>query len=329
MRIEASGLEFKTGTRTETCYFTGGLLAHPLTDGHLLLAPVGRTDAGLTGHRMMWPQVLDITSRCGCEMLGVNQAHDTGSPERSEVWRPDVPPSPQQLHAADSWGVLANVSRSMGDLVFSDIARSVSVCIHAAGVRVRDLANAHHEQLRWALMAGKKPGAAFSNLAVTDLHLAFHSLAGELCSARDHLAHIAAIGCGAKESIDSLAWLERWVAKPVNAASAQHPLVALLMTQMGTVASPGWLRVLGEFRNTVMHRRPMGADPARGALAISVSPTPIGPVSTVRLVPLDGTPPGPDPFTELALLYKQFEALALYATTLAPFPVELPVVEVK
>lgn len=324
MEIEATDIEMGTGTQTETCYFTGGLCAHPLNDAHLLLAPVGVNDKGLFGYRLTWPAVLEAANAAGCVMAGVNQRHDTGRPTRSEVWRPDVPASGEHLHAGNCWGALSHGARIRGDQQFADLARYVSVSVHAAGVRLKELADAHHEQLRWALIDGIKPGVRFSNTAMTDLHLAFHSLAGELYSARDHLAHVAALGCSAPEKIDGMGRLEEWLAKSTNAAAASNPLVALLFANMGTRDAPGWLRVLGEFRNTVMHRQPMGANPAAGGLSVAESITHAGPVRSIRLVPMNASTPGPDLFVELVGLYKQFEALAIAATRRVPYKVDIP-----
>ncbi|HET6553294.1 MAG TPA: hypothetical protein VFG49_07120 [Dyella sp.] len=161
------------------------------------------------------------------------------------------------------------------------------------------------------------------------LHLAFHSLAGELYSARDHLAHIAGVGCGAPDKVDGMGRLEEWLAKPANAGAAGDPLVALLSANMATKESPGWLRVLGEFRNTVMHRQPMGANPEAGALWLEESMTRVGSVRTIRLVPMNAKTPGPDPFVELVDLYRQFEMLAIEATNRVPYKVDLPNVVAK
>ncbi len=324
MEIEASDIKMGTATQTETCYFTGGLCAHPLNDGNLLLAPVGVNNKVLIGYRLSWTAVLDAIKAASCVMAGVNQRHDTGSPTRSEVWRPDIPASRLKLHAGASWAALSHVARVSGDHQFADLARYVSVSIQAAGVRLKDLADAHHEQLRWALIEGKEPGVRFSNTAITNLHLAFHSLAGELYSARDHLAHIAAVGCNAPKNVDGMGRLEEWLANSVNAGAANNPLVTLLFANMGTKAVPAWLRILGEVRNTVMHRQPMDANPAAGALSVLESITRAGAVRTIRLVPMDAATPGPDPFVELVGLYKQFETLAIEATTLVPYKVDLP-----
>lgn len=328
MTIEATDIKLGTTHLSETMYFTGGLFAQPLQSGGFALGPVDANDAdGLVVYLMTWQEVLEATQTSGCAFVGVNQNYNDGTPVRMEVWRPVVPLSNQHLHAGDTWGALSHQAHVSGDLEFSDVARYLSVSAHAAGVRLRDIARAHNEQLGWALLGHMKPGSRFSNMAMTDLYLAFHALASELCSARDHLAHIAAMCCGAKESVDSMAYLERWLSKPVNAACADHPLVALLISQMGTKETPGWLRVLGDVRNTMLHRQPMAADPATDALRVSEVPTRKGPLRTLRLVPMDDDiPEGLDPFAQLVGFYNQFETLAIQASLLVPFKADVPLV---
>lgn len=326
MAIEATDIRLGTISQSQQLYFTGGLRAEPQQNGGFALGPVDSSDSELIYYLVSWPEVIEMTQAGGSAFVGVNQTYNDGSPGRTEVWRPVVPFSSQQLHASDSWSALSHQARAKKDDRFSDIARYLSVCIHAAGVRLRDVARAHHEQLGWALRGRKKLGARFSNMAMTDVHLAFHSLAGELCAARDHLAHVAAIGCGAKDTVDSMARLEEWLSKPANIAMRANPLASLLALAMGTRDKQGWLRLLGDLRNTMMHRQPMGGDPGAGALCVFETPTRKGPISTIRLVPMTGTVRYADPFRDLAEFYNQFEMLAIRASAHVPYAVELPLV---
>jgi hypothetical protein len=331
MTIEVTDITLGTTQLSETLHFTGGLVARPQQAGDLALGPVDTNhDGDLVYLLMAWPEVLETTRMAGCAFVGVNQTYDDGSPVRAEVWRPTVPLSDQQLHAGDTWSALSHQARLAGDAVFAEMARNLSVSIHAAGVRLRDVARAHHEQLGWALLVHKKPGSRFSNMAMTDLYLAFHSLASELCSARDYLANIAAVMAGAKDSVESMARLETWLGQPANARHATEPLVALLMAQMGSKKVPGWLRDLGTVRNTMLHRQPMGANPAAGALRMGEIATRKGSLRPLRLVAQDpAIPEGPDPFGELVTLYNRFEMLAIEASRLVPHRAEPPLVTVK
>lgn len=325
MVIEATDINIGTVRMTETCYFTGGLTAQPLDDGTLFLAPVGINEQGFVAHVDTWPEILSLTQLCGCTLVGVNQSFQGGGPAPQETWRPDVRPSEQQLHAADSWGAISHQAIAHKDIAYAAVARYVSVSVHAAGVRLRDVARAHHDQLRWAFQSGKRPGLRFSNTAMTDLYLAFHSLASELCSARDHLARIAAMHCGAKESVDSMARFDDWALKSMNiGTAAAQPLSALLMSAWGTAGAPGWLRTMGEVRNEMIHRQPMAANPDTSFLALSEIATPAGPILTIRLASAASSDNSPDPFATLFGLYSQFELLAIKASALARYDVKLP-----
>lgn len=142
--------------------------------------------------------------------------------------------------------------------------------------------------------------------------------------------NIAAVMAGAKDSVESMARLETWLGQPVNARHATEPLVALLMAQMGSKKVPGWLRDLGTVRNTMLHRQPMGANPAAGALRMGEIATRKGSLRPLRLVAQDpAIPEGPDPFGELVTLYNRFEMLAIEASRMAPHKAEPPLLTAK
>jgi hypothetical protein len=324
MIINATDIKMGKASQSEVYHFTGGLCAHPQTGGAFLVGPVGRNDQGLTGYLMAWPDVLATMKLCGCQYVGSNQTIETGKAVPTEVWRSGVPQSPGKLHAADSWGAIAHQAHAAKDPTFSDVARYLSVSLQAAGVRLRDVARAHHDQLSWALWDECKPDHRFANMAMTDLYLAFQSLASELCSARDHLARIAGMGCGAEKDIDSMVRLEGWLKGKAAAASTQLP--SALLAALGPKDNPGWLRQLGTVRNEMVHRQPMAANPGAAALRLSETITPTGVLRTIRLVPMDNSVVGPDPFEQLVGLYNGLESLAIAATAMVPHKPELPLV---
>lgn len=325
MVINATNIAFGKGFQTETYHFTGGLCAHPQDNGLLMLGPTRIHDNELIGQFLPWPEVLSRTKACGCEFVGVNQSFHDGGAAPQEFWRPAVQAAEGKFHAADLWGALSYNANLNKDQKFSDVARFLSVSISAAGVRLRDVARAHHNQLQWALLDGREPTHRYSNLAMTDLYLAFHSLASELCSARDHLARIAAMGCGLKESIESLSRLEGWVIDTLKKGGTVTHLIALLMTALGPKESPGWLRTMGDVRNAMMHRQPMAANPEAAYLCLMKTDTDIGPIHTIRLVSHQSSE-GADPFGQLLAFYNAFERLAITASgsEYVPYKAELP-----
>lgn len=324
MIIEATDIKVSTSRCYETCYFTGGLFAQPTENGSLLLAPTGLNEQGLRGYVASCADIHNLIALCGNTLVGVNRAVGSEGSVPNETWLPNVSLSDKGLQAAESWGAISYQAHCNNDASYAAVARYLSITMHAAGFRLRDVARAHHNQLRWAILEKKKPGSLFSNVAMTDLYLAFHSLASELCSARDHLARLAAIHCGAEPSIDALARLETWLSKSANAGARNEPLIILLLSACGTKDVPNWLRIMGELRNEMLHRQPMAANPQTAFLMISQTTTPAGPVHTIRLTSSKKGDEFADPFQTLFDLYRKFESLATAASALARYKVEPP-----
>lgn len=259
--------------------------------------------------------------------MGSNQVSEGNGATPTEFWRPSFAPPAGRLYGADSWGAISHQAHLRGDTEYEEAARYLSVSIQAAGIRLRDVAKAHHDQLRWALQDDRQPGTSFSNVALFDLYLDFHSLATELCAARDHLARVAAMTVGAKESVDSMARLDDWLSKSINSDSAKDPLTALLLVAWGSKENPSWLRKLGDMRNQMVHKQPMAANPEAAMLRLMEVNTTAGPISTIRLAPsrasgldINGSP---DPFVTLLELYNQLERLTRAASDVARYQPEL------
>lgn len=324
MIIKATNTRVSTVRCTETPYFTGGLFAQPVEGGHLALVPTGANERGLTGYIASWSDILKLTELSDSALVGVNQKFEGEGYAPDEVWQPSTNRSNRGFQAAEAWGAISYQAHCNNDATYAAVARYLSITIHAAGFRLRDVARTHHSQLGWALLEKRKPGSRFSNVAMTDLYLAFHSLASELCSARDHLAKIAIIQCNAKSSIDGMARFEDWLTKPINMDAASEPLTALLLSVYGTKTEPGWLRTMGDVRNEMVHRQPMAANPKTAFLLFSEKTTPAGPVYTIRLTSVEKGEKTVDPFQTLLDLYKNFESLAISASTLAKYKAEPP-----
>lgn len=324
--IEVTNVKHGTTFYSEISYFTGGLIGMALQGGSYGLMPIARGVELIAILDLSWQRLNEITDQCGSRFVGSNQVLETNVGPRNEIWKPSSALPADRLHGAESWSAISLQARIKGDREYEDAARYVSVSIQAAGIRLRDVAKGHHDQLRWALEEGMRPGSGFTNIALFDLYLDFHSLATELCAARDHLARVAAITVGAKDSIDSMARLEDWLRKPVNADLAKDPLTALLLIAWGSKESPSWLQTLGDIRNQMVHKQPMAANPEAAVLRLVEVNTTVGPISTIRLAPLGTTDlnlvGAPDPFVTLLNLYNHMEQLVKSASGLARYPPE-------
>ena len=327
MIIEVKDLEFGKSYATEEVHFSGGLRGCPTDHGWALFPVSEHADSYALVFKTSETHYAFATHECGLRYIGTCVRYRKGgnSPPM-DVWEPGDPS--KGLNAADSWGAIAHHAAVANDNEYADCASYVSVCLKVSGLRLRDVSNRYHDQLNWALADKEKSGTWFSNAALLDLYADFHSLVSELSSARDHLARLAAIHAGAPDRVDSLARLEDWVEKPANLACATQPLIALLLSASGTRSNPNWLRRLGDIRNEMLHRVPMGANKSVSGLTLQDVSTSQGIIKTIRLAePLSKTAlanQSPDPLIELSQLSMNLEQLCRTAGKIAKYPAELP-----
>jgi len=331
MTIEAVKLKIGKSCALETVYFSGGLKGWP-TDRGWALFPVSadpNSDALVFSDQSAHFQY--ATQECQLKFIGACVHYEVNENlPQMDIWESGNRDPQNGLNAADSWSAVGHQAALQGDKEYANCATYVSVCLRVAGLRLRDISNKYHAQLNWALLSKKKPGRWFSNAALLDLYADFHSLMSELSSTRDYLAKIAAIHAGAPERVDSLARLEDWISKSSNRSCASQPLVHLLLSASGTKESPGWLRRLGDIRNEMLHKIPMGANERVSGLTLEEINTSLGAITTIRLAepmnktPLDKQPP--DPLRELSELSAHLERLCRAGWKMAKYPAELPCV---
>lgn len=329
MITEVTGLKVGTSYATEEVYFSGGLRGAYTNLGWALFPISDDPNSDALAFKSPQAHLHFATQECGLRFIGtcVRYEIDPDAPTM-DVWESGSRDPSNNLNAADSWGAVGHQAERAGDRDYATYAKSLSVSLKLAGLRLRDISRKYHDQLRWALRDGKKPGAWFSNAALLELYADCHSLASELSSARDHLARLAAIHAGAPDRIDSLARLEEWVSKEINRCHANQPMVALMLSNSGTKESPGWLRRLGAMRNEMLHTLPMGADARVSGLTLQKVATNLGAITTIRLAePLSRTPladQGPDPLIELAQLSASLEQICRAGWKHAKYPASLP-----
>lgn len=328
MDIEIKNLEFGKSHATAEIHFSGGIRGFPTNQGWALFPVAGSEDLNALVFQSYELHYAFATNECGLHFIGkcIHYNIDKNSPPM-DVWELGSCDS-NNLNAADSWAAISNQATIANDNEYALSAASVSVCLRVAGLRLRDISNEYHSQLKWALLENRKSGNWFSNAALLELYADFHSLLTELVSARDHLAKIAGVHAGAPDRIDNLARLEEWLKKPTDEYLTTQPLVALLQSASGTKEKPNWLRRLGEIRNEMLHRIPMGANKSVSALVLQEINTSQGIIKTIRLADPHNKNQSlahdPDPFVELSQLSASFEMLCRAAWKYAKYPPELP-----
>lgn len=328
MDAEIEGVEVGGAYFSEEVHFSGGLRGLQVEQGWALV-PIPSPSEPSALVFSTAEEHARFARKCGVRYLGsCIRYRSAGSHAPMDVWEPGARERKNGLNAADSWNAVAFRAREAGDIEYADCATYISICLKTAGLRLRDVSNGYHDQLQWALLERRKVGTWFSNAALLDLYADFHSLVSELSSARDHLARLAAIHAGADKKVDSLARLDAWARKQTNASSMQQSLAAILLFELGKEPNHGWLHRLGEVRNEMLHRVPMGRNRSASGLTMLQVETRNGPVCTIRLAqPLSETPlekQGVDPLVELSEISMKFEQMCRAAWKLARYPARVP-----
>lgn len=317
-----TGLTRSLVSVTDVLHFTGGLRA-VRGPGGWQVGPLSPDGTGaIRGVPEGHIQALGIS--LGLVLFGGEEITSTDPNLPARIWTPLLG-QPRLAHAAnDSWAMISSSARAAGDEVYARLARSLSVSLRAAGLQLRNASDEYNKQLEAALARGQQVGTRFSNLAMDDLHLAFHALLSEMGSARDYLARVARLRVNAPDNIDALARLRQWTERPVNSAALSDALVQRLLQDSDETAADPWLRDIGEYRNLFLHREHIGAM-ARW-LVVEERHTPSGPVRAIAMA--INTRPGADTTCDALARFVDLHArlcrLADFAVQLAPYDATPP-----
>lgn len=252
-----TGVRYGSVTVRDEIHFTGGLRALRASDGWRLGPIIEQGRLGWLSRPLQSAQLAPVTDHLGLMMIAGEETSDPDSMLPAWTWTPfDRPGVP--LRTADTWSMIATSARMESDTPYADLALSIASTVRAAGLQLRRASGEYHAQLLAALHDGKKPEQRFSNTRVAELHLAFHSVIAELASARDYIATLAARRIEAPSKIDALSRLADWVGKPANSDAKSDPLVSRLLADSDPAGSDPWLFHIGEYRNFLLHRQPMG-----------------------------------------------------------------------
>jgi hypothetical protein len=267
-------------TVRDVLHMTGGLRGERMRGGWVI-GPLPGDGAPRAAGPVPDAGVGAVCRNLGVAVFGGDEISEIEPLLPTRIWTPLLPRLPHT--AADTWAWVAAASHAAGDADYAALARNVSISLRAAGIRLRDASDEYHRQLVAALARGEAPGLRFSNFALTDLHLAFHSLLSEMGGARDYLASIAARRVGAPPGIDALNRLAGWVAKPAGRSAAGDPLVAAMLAAWDKSGLDPWLHDLGEYRNLFLHREPLGASERARWISLAERAGPLGRILLVQM----------------------------------------------
>lgn len=267
-------------------------------------------------------QVSRVVSAISLTLFGVDEIVIQQEELPLRIWRPIVGLPSNIPPPADSWGSIAHNANRAGEREYADLSQYVSICLRASDIRLRDLSDGYGAQLLAAVRRGQKVGELWDNIATADIHLAIHSLVSEMSAARDHLARIVGLHIGAPTSKDSLARLLKWI----EAASRHHllevPIVERLFRGWRGDSGDRWLFELSEYRNSYLHRRPLGAQGINSALRLTVQQSPWGEIRRLEMpIPVDEAElKTVDGLERFVLLHRNMVRMAADLAEMALFP---------
>lgn len=322
--IKATGLKIGKVITQDVLHFTGGLRGHR-NGPAWQIGPV-KTEAGLQVVGSFQDKELkSLAQAMGLSIFGANETSLLDPHLPYSNWRPLIGPPQLKFMPDDSWGMISFHANSAGDKVWAGLARNLSIALRAAGLQLRNASDQYERQLVAALERGQKAGRRFSNTALTELHLACHSVLAEMASARDYLASMAARRVNASANIEALNRLQDWLGKPANAPANDDPLVRALKAATDKSADP-WLTDLGDYRNLFLHRQPMGADEHARFLTLELCAGPVenAHVISMKMAQHQGSAETCEILCRLVELHRKLMRLADFAASTAPYPAEPP-----
>lgn len=159
---------------------------------------------------------------------------------------------------AQTWKGIAHSAFKKQNGHVWDLASRIGYQLRVCSWRIRQLSEAYHEQLLARLQRGEAgEGQHFEDGYTWLAYLAVQSALVDACILRDYLAEFAAnFVIGKRYGIDTknVSSVGGLIKKVLNKVSKKDPLVDQLKNATG---NSGWLKILGEYRDLVVHSAPL------------------------------------------------------------------------
>lgn len=324
--ISASTFQRGTTQASAELHLTGGLRA-PMQQDHMWgLHPVLVKGSPSQLNPLPIDKIYQMAEAVGLLVFGGDDHSGLETLLTSRIWTPLDEGGTGGMQPADAWAAIAKNAERDNDPEYGALAHHISFSLVAAGIRLRDASDCYHMQLIAAIHGKRDAGRRFANIPIKDLHLAFHSVLSELASARDYFAGALARKLGAPPRIESMSRFEEWVSASSRADLRKLPVVREMLDAYDEASSNPWLHQLTEYRNTFLHRRPLGSqDGARFLRYDEIEKDGITyPRIEMPLGESDPSAPGKDALTRFIELYRAMTKLMRLAADHAPYPASLP-----
>lgn len=212
-------------------------------------------------------------------------------------WRAFCPGRGWTVHEAISdWRERSYAASEGGDSEFADLAARIAFGLAAAQERVRQTALAYSAQLRGLQVQGRLTSRAeFEDLFGIEVTLAIHAAFYDFGAIRDAIAEFLAVYVFKLDTTDRSWDMATLAQKLRGKLASDHLTNQLLQITSSRSNPPGWLYVMGEYRNLFMHVAPvqyarstpsavqeMESFGSLGLLPVLYHPLPVDPASLKR-----------------------------------------------
>lgn len=159
---------------------------------------------------------------------------------------------------AQTWKGIAHSAFKKQNGHLWDLASRIGHQLRVCSWRIRQLSEAYHEQLLAKLQRGEiRETQPFEDGYTWLAYLAVQSVLVDACILRDYLAEFAAhFVIGKRYDIDTrnVSSVANLIKEVLNKVLKKDPLVDQLKSATG---NSGWLKILGEYRDLVVHSAPL------------------------------------------------------------------------
>lgn len=255
-------MKFGQATVRNELHLFGGLRAITNTRNHLTIFPT------MTGSLL---ECLTVTEKSayynfirsiGLDLIGQEQHIEIEPGLEQSIWQICQPNRHPQYMSDDLWSGIANTARGAGNKDAADLAKHIAFALRTSGLRLRDCASEYAWQNDYAISQKLGENMRFSNIKSFDLYMALHSLLADMGTARDYLGHfISRFICRDAKPVDSMTRLhERAKSGKLAINNARtNQLVDTIIAICNPKRPDGWMAHLGEYRNIIIHRAPIGS----------------------------------------------------------------------
>jgi len=213
-------------------------------------------------HVSTYGAIYGILESLGFRIIGVDfyshvsEVEGTVPPNWRSHYRTGKTPWPTE-ETAQVWRNIGNAGFTRKDGFLWDTASRIGHQLRVCDWRLRDVSEAYSNQLQAQLKSDFKVGTRFEDGFTWLTYLSLQSFLVDACILRDYLSEFAAayiyrpmLGSG-NLRITTMGGLKK---KVLNKIPDHDPLTAELQTAAG---DNGWLTVLGNYRDLVIHAAPL------------------------------------------------------------------------